>query len=180
MTELRLKQIFDKTSEGYDDISHSKRLIMERLYSDPDVIEVLNNLDLDPSIPEDYVEVNLFSRLVIPNMQNEAKNYICFEVEDTEDMLTNDIMMTKVVTFIAVANEQEATTKWGIDRHDLLGYLIKDLFNWSNIIGLHLKKFYDGADVSDNGYYYRVIKFKTVSINGLVHGVGKNRYDQRN
>ena len=35
-----------------DDIVRKKRIIGEMLYSDPDIIEVLDNKELDPSCPE--------------------------------------------------------------------------------------------------------------------------------
>ena len=44
-----------------DDIIRKKRIIEQTLYSDEDIIEVLDNPDLDPSVPEDYVYENIFS-----------------------------------------------------------------------------------------------------------------------
>ena len=36
-----------------DDVSYMKRIIRQKLTSDPDVIEALNNQELDPSSPDD-------------------------------------------------------------------------------------------------------------------------------
>ena len=44
-----------------DDICAMKRLIRQKLTSDPDIIEVLNNQKLDPSSPDDYLNKNIFT-----------------------------------------------------------------------------------------------------------------------
>ena len=44
-----------------DDISSMKRIIRQKLTSDPDIIEVLNNHELDPSSPDDYLDTNIFA-----------------------------------------------------------------------------------------------------------------------
>ena len=43
-----------------DDIIRKKRLIGKMLYSDPDIIEVLDNPELDPSCPEEYMYENIY------------------------------------------------------------------------------------------------------------------------
>ena len=68
-----------------DDVSAMKRIIRQKLTSDPDVIEVLNNHELDPSSPDDYLNNNIFAYIRIPGVQDVAKNFICFSVDDMED-----------------------------------------------------------------------------------------------
>ena len=43
-----------------DDIIRKKRIIAEMLYSDPDIIEVLDNKELDPTCPDTYLYENIF------------------------------------------------------------------------------------------------------------------------
>ena len=59
-----------------DDISYMKRIIRQKLTSDPDVIEALNNQELDPSSPDDYLNKNIFAYIRVPEVQDVAKNYI--------------------------------------------------------------------------------------------------------
>ena len=37
-----------------DDIVRKKRIIGKLLYSDPDIIEILDNKELDPECPDEY------------------------------------------------------------------------------------------------------------------------------
>lgn len=43
-----------------DDIICKKRIIKEILYSDPDIIELLNNPQLDPESPDEYIGKKYF------------------------------------------------------------------------------------------------------------------------
>lgn len=63
--------------------------------------------------------------------------------------------------------EKNIMTKYGIARHDLLGYLIKKIFNWSNIFGNQVKLVYDKESVTDTHFSCRTIKFELVSPNSV-------------
>lgn len=151
-----------------DDIGYDKNKIMtDLLYGAPEILYVLNNPSLNPLEDQDlYRNVNIFSHINIPDIQSTSSNFICFEVDDVNESYFNDIMLNKVITFMIIVHEKNIETQWGIDRHDLLAALIKKRFNWSNYLGMHLKKVYDSAGIMDNGYYFRTIKFKTTNTNG--------------
>ena len=61
-----------------DDIIRKKRIISKLLYSDPDIIEVLDNPNLDPECPEEYLYTNIFPFIRIPEAQDTTKNFITF------------------------------------------------------------------------------------------------------
>lgn len=176
MTEERLKIIDNIHNDKYDDITYDKTVILKDLLSDTDLIEVLNNKELEKldASPEDYHNVNIFSYLKIPKTQSVVKNYICFEVDDTEEIYGNNVMISKLVRFRTVCHEDDIETEYGIDRQDLLALIIKDRFNWSNILGMQLKKIYDEGKISENDYYYRDIWYKTITPNSLQKGVTTN------
>ena len=58
-----------------DDIVRKKRIISQMLYSDPDIIEVLDNKELDSDCPEEYLYVNIYPFIRIPGTQDVAKSY---------------------------------------------------------------------------------------------------------
>ena len=175
MTEERLKKLFKVNPEqGYDDIVYSKDIILKKLYEDKDLLEVLNNANLNIEQPEDFYNVNIFSYLKVPDTQSQVKNFVCFEINDTEDLYTNDLMINKIVTFMTICHKEDVETSYGVNRQDLLAFFIKDVFQWSNYFGTRLKKIYDTGGVSENGYYYRTIRFKTINTNGLHRGVPDN------
>ena len=70
MTQERIERLFSCRSEqGFDSISYDKRKILEDLYKDSDIIEILNNKELQAvnACPEDYYNVNIYSFLKIPD-----------------------------------------------------------------------------------------------------------------
>ena len=66
-----------------DSIIKAKRIIKEKLYSDPDIIEALNNPNLNPEEPDTYLYDNIFDYIRIPGTTSEAKNFICFDIRQT-------------------------------------------------------------------------------------------------
>lgn len=177
MTQDRIDKI-TTIVDGYDDMCYSKQLILDRLLGDSDLLEMLNNPKLSINNSDEYYNVNIFSHLINPNLEIKVSNYIAFEVDDNS-IATNDLFVNKTITFLVVCDEKTINTKWGMDRHDVIAAIIKDLFNWSNILGVHIVKSSDVADVSKIGYIYREIKFMTVSLNGLTKGVAQNAHDKR-
>ena len=94
MNQERIDRLFScRNEQGFDSISYDKRKILEDLYKDSDIIEILNNKELQAvnACPEDYYNVNIYSFLKIPDAQSKVKNFICFEVNDTEIVYSNNI-----------------------------------------------------------------------------------------
>lgn len=176
MTEERLDIIDRINKDKYDDITYDKMVILKDLFKDKDLIELLNNKELEKidASPEDYYNINIFSFLKIPKTQSVVKNFVCFEIDDTEEIYGNNVMISKLVRFRVVSHEDDIETEYGMNRHDLLALIIKDRFNWSNILGLQLKKIYDEGKVTENDYYYREIWYKTITPNSLQKGTTTN------
>ena len=81
MNQERIDRLFScRNEQGFDSISYDKRKILEDLYKDSDIIEILNNKELQAvnACPEDYYNVNIYSFLKIPDAQSKVKNFICF------------------------------------------------------------------------------------------------------
>lgn len=181
MTQERIERLFScKSEQGFDSITYDKRKILEDLYKDSDIFELLNNKELQSmsACPEDYYNVNIYSFLKIPEAQSKVKNFICFEVNDTETVDSNDIMILKQVIFRTISHKDDVSTLWGIDRQDLLAALIKERFQWSNILGTQLVKRYDSGKVAENGYYYRNIYFEQIAPNDIQNRLKSNRLDK--
>lgn len=160
----------------YDDIDSYKYIIMNVLTKNQDILKTLHNIGLEKNntingvINGDvYRNVNIFNFLKIPDTQSEVKNYICFEVDDLEQVRYNDSLIKKNITFRTVSHEDEVITDWGVARQDLLAAIIKSEFDWSNIFGMHIEKVYDRGRVSEDGYYYRELIYETTAPNNLVN-----------
>lgn len=162
-----------------DDIIEAKRLIRTRLCEDEDVIEVLHNVELQQSEapPDEYFGNNIFSFVRVPGTRDKVKNFICFSVSDLQDVKYNEVMKIQNVQFVVFCHADDIVTEYGIDRHDLLGYLIRDLFNWSNLLGLQLKLVYNKESVTDTDFYVRTLKFEATKPNSLQRAVTTNGYE---
>ncbi|HAU86150.1 MAG TPA: hypothetical protein DCW90_11845 [Lachnospiraceae bacterium] len=159
-----------------DDISQMKRLIRNKLISDPDIIEVLDNCELDPSCPDDYLNTNIFAYVRIPGVQDVAKNFICFAVDDIEEAEESYVMKVQQVQFVVFCHADTIKTNYGIERHDLLGYLIRDIFEWSQGFGMQAKLVLNKESVMDTNYSCRTLKFQLTRTSSLYKATARNRY----
>ena len=159
---------------GIDDNNiRIKEIIKQKLCDSPELIHILETPDLDEDIPEDYIGKSILPYVRLPEIQYQVNNYICFQVDLIEDMQYNNVMAVGHITFVIFCEEKNITTKYGIARHDLLGYLVKKIFNWSNIFGNQVKLIYDKESVTDTHFSCRTIKFELISPNSIAKTVLK-------
>lgn len=148
-----------------DDIIRKKRLIEQILYTDEDIIEVLENPDIDPSVPEDVVGKNIFGFLRVPGVQDVSKNFITFTIDDMGRTPGNQVMKSQYIQFVVFVHKTLVKTKYGVERHDLLGYLIRDIFNLSNKLGPQMELVSNREGITDTDFYTRTLKFELIDDN---------------
>lgn len=161
-----------------DDIIEMKRLIKQKLIEDTDVLIALHNEDLDIDSPDEFLDKNIFGFIRVPTTQDTVRNFICFKVDDIEDNRFNEVMKTQYIQFSAICHLEDMKTRYGIDRHDLLGYLIRDIFNWTNIFGLQFKLLSNKESVIDSDYYCRTLIFEATKPNSLTKAKMDNKHDK--
>ena len=150
-----------------DDIIRKKRIIGELIYSDPDIIEVLDNKDLDPSCPEEYLHKNIFPFIRVPGAQDISKNFITFMLDDIDVAQNNRSMKSQFLKVVIFVHKDLVETKFGAERHDLLSYLVKDVFHLSNSLGLQLKLVGDREGYTDADYCTRTLQFEMITPNSM-------------
>ena len=150
-----------------DDNIRYKEIIKSVLKNDARIIHVLNNPDLNEEAPDDYIGINIKSQILIPEINYQTKNFICFKTDIDECVDGNNIMYNGFVTFVVFCDEKNIDTEFGISRHDLLGYLIKDNFKWGNSLGKQAKLVQDEESVTDTHYNCRTLVFEITSTNGI-------------
>lgn len=160
-----------------DDIIEMKRLIKQTLISDPDILEALHT-DIDIDSPDEFLDNNIYAFIRIPQTQDKVRNFICFTVDDIEDHQFNEVMKTQYIQFNVICHLDDMKTEYGIDRHDLLGYLINDTFKWTNKFGLQFKLIYNKESTIDSDYYCRTLKFEAIKPNSLNKAKMDNPYDK--
>ena len=160
-----------------DDISRMKRQIKQMLIEDTDILEALNsNIDIDS--PDEFLDTHIFGFIRIPNTQDTVRNFICIAVDDIEEHRFNEVMKLQDITLVAICHLNDMKTGYGIDRHDLLGYLIRDSINWTNLFGLQFKLIYNKESTIDGDYYCRTLKFEAVKPNSLNNARMSNPRDK--
>lgn len=150
-----------------DDISKMKRQIKQMLIADTDILEVLHNPDIDIDSPDEFLDNNIFGFIRIPSTQDTVRNFICVTVDDIEEHRFNEVMKLQDITFAVICHLSDMKTEYGVDRHDLLGYLIRDSINWTNLFGLQFKLIYNKESTIDGDYYCRTLKFEAIKPNSL-------------
>ena len=154
---------------NYDDLNiQFKQIVKQRIIADPRIIYVLHNDDLDCRQPDDYLNVNVLSRVNLPEVQSRVKNYICFKVDLANDLEKHARLARVLVTFQILCRDSDIVTEFGIDRHDLLGYLLKDNFHGSNAFWTQSECIYDQETLTDSHYNGRLIKFEMIVPNKLL------------
>lgn len=161
-----------------DDIGLTKRIIERVLYNDSDIVELINNDQIDPASPEDLMYVNIFPFIRIPGTQDTAGNYICYEVDDMSELARNDRMKQQYIQFVVFVHKDLIKTQYGVPRHDMLGYVIRDLFNRSHLFGHELKLISNRGGVTDTDYYTRTLKFQLTTPEQTQDGLFENRYER--
>ena len=160
-----------------DDIVRKKRLISQMLYNDPDIIEVLDNPDLDPNCPEEYLYTNIFPYIRVPGTQDTSKSFITFMLDDMDKSQVNKAMKSQFLKVVIFVHKDLIQTRLGAVRHDLLGYLVKDIFHLSNSIGMQLTLLSDREGVTDTDYCTRTLQFEMTTPNS-VRPFNTNQYER--
>ena len=148
-----------------DDIIRKKRKIAQILYSDPDIVEILDDHDVDPSCPEELVYSSIYPFLRIPGTQDASKNFITFTIDDTDRPQSNQVMKNQYVQFVVFVHRDLVKTQYGVERHDLLGYLIRDIFNLSNALGPQMEISANREGTTDTDYLTRTLRFELIDDN---------------
>lgn len=184
--------------ENYD-IIRKKKIVQDILVNDPDIREILGakeplplNQYRDPKNPTDdelkarqeilYYNQNITHEQIVPwlklnGIQKEVLNFILFDIYDDRVSYANKVIKNQYLEIMILCHEQSMDTEYEIPRTDLLDWIIKDLFNWSNVLGNQLKLTSDNVRIVDNIYYCRTLLFLMTTSNG-VFGTGNNPYDR--
>lgn len=154
------------------DVTKYKNKIMDELCSKPDILTLINNPNINPANPESMKKVNLFSFMKVPNTTTDVANYICFDF-NARSSSYNDLYKNVTITMAAICHEDTIDTVYG-NRHDVLGGVLLEAFNWSNILGLELELFSDVESILEKEYHARTLQFKNLTLNSLKNGVKIN------
>lgn len=170
LTQEQIQILRDLKNNVDSDNIRYKEIIKKSLIENDLIIYLLNNKELESvgADPSDYLGINILPAYLIHPTQHNVQNFICYEVGFREVQRYNSKMKLLQVTFYVLCEEKNNIEKrTGIARHDLLGALILDIFNWSNVFGGQIHCISDVPSVTDNDYATRTIIFEQLTDNNL-------------
>ena len=161
-----------------DDIIEKKGTIGELFYTDPDIIEVLDNSKIDPTCPDEAMYECIYPFIRIPGVQDASQSYICYTFDDNGTGSVNKSMKTQFLKVVVFVHQDIVKTKLGIGRHDILGCLIKDVLNQSNALGTQLNCVFDREGATDTNYVTRTLQFE-MTVPGNFQPFNTNKYERK-
>ena len=163
--------------KGNSDIIWKKSKLMDIFKNDSDLSEILG-WDEALETKKDK-EKYIIPWLKLNGIQKEVRNFIMFDIDDTDVSYTNNVIKNQYLIVMCLVHEDDMDTEYGIARTDLLDYIVKDLLNWTNVLGMQLKCVYDCTDIIDAKYYARTLKFQIEELNVSTNYSGvRNRHDR--
>ena len=160
--------LIDVKYQPDDDNIRAKEIAVDILINNPDIIHLLHNIKLNESNPDDYVGINIRKSAIYPEVQDIPMNYIALAINTQRQSERNKIITYPNLIVYIFCDERDLVDKdTGISRHDLLAYLIKKEFSYSNKFGLHLEVISDMEAITDTHYMTRTLTFKMSSPNNI-------------
>lgn len=112
---------------------------------------------------------NIRPYLYIPDTQDKIKHYLCYRVMFSSTPTYNKVeKYLQVVFYIFVNGEDAIEPNTGLCRHDLIGSMIREKFNWSNIFGTQCRTVSDLENITDNYFLTRTITLEMNILNSIV------------
>ena len=178
-----------------DDVIRFKQKIKEKLLKCPELLFALNNTELEGELFDSngninaeydektgeiiplgewdrYFPYNIRPFVFVPETQAFTDNFLCYTVGFREIPRYNEIEYYIQVIFTIIcssAPEQAIDSLTGQSRADLIGAILREKFNWSNIFGLQCKIVSNQEDIKDTNYISRTLVLESVMPNGVVN-----------
>ena len=175
-----------------DDNVIFKKKITQAFMSCPELLYAINEQSLEGELFNDdgtinydgewdryfsdsYHDANFRPYLFIPDTQDDVRNYVCYQTHFEETPRFNSVEKYCLVTFtIFVHSGDRIDVDTGIPRHDLIGAIIKDKINWTNIFGTQCHVVSDRESMTDYKYVVRTLVFQCTMPNSIVQTTLKN------
>jgi hypothetical protein len=158
-----IKKFREYKTSSDDDVIRWKELIKEKLLSNEYILFALNSED--EKAPDDYFGTEIRDSLVIPEIQTRPTHFLTYQVGFSNISLKNESRKYGEVIFnIFCSNADNRENYSGLNRHDLIGSLIRETFTWSNVFGNQCKLESNKETTLDSNYARRTLVF---SVNTL-------------
>lgn len=176
-----------------DDVIYIKKKVEEIFEKDPDLLDMLGipekkikhkgmteeeKLDI-----EDY-NTRITDPAIIPWLKlndiiMKVQNVVMFDVSTERMNYDNPAFSRQHLNVMIMIHESSMDTEFNIPRADLVAYIIKDLINRTDVLGMNVVLSYDQPRIVDNAFYCREMRFTSNQVNRTPGhpGLG-NKYDK--
>ena len=129
--------------------------------------------------PDDYFGVNILPYFIIPGVQTDAMNYLCYECSAEPRSRWENVTVEKYqrITFYILCHEKNIIEKTtSLARHDLLAALVTRMMNFEVFSCGRVELISDLANITDNYFITRTLIFSAKTDANLVKTIdGKPR-----
>lgn len=153
--------------------STTKMNIMLLLAGDQQIFDLINNPDISYEYYDELIGENIFPYLKVDHTVQQSGTFIGIKI-DFPNRNKNIIYKNTSITFLIISSNNQVLTPQGFCRTDLIAERINSLFDWSSILGYRMELSYEKENPLNEDFYYREMKFVSVSPNGIVNGVKVN------
>lgn len=186
-----LKKLRAYSSTPDDESIRYKEIIKNELLKCPELLYSLNEKELESelfdndgnlNIDEDGNPTGEWDRyfgessnirpfLFFPENQTEVKNYLCYRVYFTDIPQYNPNLKkyTNIEFTIFVNGKNAIDQLTGIPRHDLIGSILRERFNWSSIFGMQAKLTSSKESLTDNNFITKTLILEIEEPNGVAY-----------
>lgn len=184
---------FEDTSK--DDVIYKKMKVIEILKNDPDLLNMLGSpkkkVVRSSMTEEEKQEIKDYNKriqkpeiipwLKVNGIIDQVQNVVMVEVFTERPSYDNPAFMRQHLICNIMIDETSMDTEFGIPRMDLVSYIIKDLFNRTDVLGMNVRLASDQPYVTDSAFYRRELHFIADQVNYAPkpRGLG-NAYDRFN
>lgn len=174
-----------------DDVIRFKKKIKDALLRCPELLYALDNKELEGElftkdgklnahyedgvlVPDGewdrYFGYNIRDYIFIEQVQTNTDNFLCYTVSWSEVPKYNDYVYYAEILFTALCSSVGGRIHdplTGLSRHDLIGSIIRERFNWSNIFGTQCHLVSNMEKIYDSKYIGRQVVFECVLPNAV-------------
>ena len=153
------------------ELTKLKRLVEEKIYSNPTIIELLDNPNVDPEQPDTALWECIFPYAWIPGVQEEVNVFVCIQTSIPMIYEDNNTFGQSVVTIsIICARDKMRVKGYKGTRLDVLAGLISKSINWDRKMGPTLTLMSNIETHVNENCTARVLKFEAPRLNDIYGG----------
>ena len=158
------------------EVTKLKREIIKMLYSNPDIIEILDCEDVDPECPDTAEWTCIFPYIKLTETQQEVGTFIGVAIDSDGPLYNNWFKQLNInVTIFCTVKSMRVAGQKGT-RTDILGGDVSETLNWNQTLGFEIRLASEQEGVlASYQYYFRTLQFTAVRQNDLENG-GKRRH----